>query len=76
MLLLLAVLANWLHYILGVAVELAGKHLSFQANSVKDRRVLSFNFLRKRLCQSAWVGISGEEIQAATRQILNMGKYF
>ena len=69
-LLLLAALANWLHYMLGLAAELAGKHRSFQANSVKTRRVLSFNYLGKRLCRLARVGISGEEIQAAVRQLL------
>lgn len=55
---------------LGLAAELAGKHRSFQANSVKTRRVLSFNYLGKRLCRLARVGISGEEIQAAVRQLL------
>ena len=75
-LLLLAALANWLHYILGLAAELAGKHRSFQANSVKHRRVLSFNYVGKRLCRLARVGISGEEIQAAVRQLLEWASVF
>lgn len=45
MLLLLAALANWLHCMIGLATELAGKYLQFQANSIKHRRVLSFNYL-------------------------------
>lgn len=75
-LLLLAALANWLHYMLGLAAELVGKHRSFQANSVKTRRVLSFNYLGKRLCRLARVGISGEEIQAAVRQLLEWVSVF
>ena len=75
-LLLLAALANWLHYMLGVAAELAGKHRSFQANSLKTRRVLSINYLGKRLCRLARVGISGEEIQAAVRQLFEWVSVF
>lgn len=75
-LLLLAALANWLHYMLGLAAELAGKHRLFQANSLKTRRVLSFNYLGKRLCRLARVGISAEEIQAAVRQLLEWASVF
>lgn len=39
----LAALAKWLHYMIELAAELAGKHLQFQANSIKHRRVLPFN---------------------------------
>ena len=73
--LLLAALANWLHYMLGLAAELAGKHWQFQANTVKNRRVLSFNYLGKRLCRLARVKITAEEIHAAIRQILAWAAY-
>lgn len=69
-LLLLAALANWLHYMIGLAAELAKKHLQFQANSIKHRRVLSFNYLGMRLCKLAQLGLSAQEIQAAIRQIM------
>ena len=75
-LLLLAALANWLHYMLGLAAELAGKHWQFQANTVKHRRVLSFNYLGKRLCRLARVKITAEEIHAAIRQILAWAAYW
>lgn len=75
-LLLLALLANWLHYMLGLAAELAGIHRTFQANSLKTRRVLSFNYLGKRLCRLVRVGISGEESQAAVRQLLAWASVF
>lgn len=69
-LLLLAALANWLHYMIGLAAELAGKHLQFQANSIKHRRVLSFNYLGMRLSKAAQLGLTEEEIQAARRQVM------
>ena len=69
-LLLLAALANWLHYMIGLAAELAGKHLQFQANSIKHRRVLSFNYLGLRLSKAARLGLTEEEIQAARQQIM------
>ena len=61
---------------LGLAAELAGKHRLFQANSLKTRRVLSFNYLGKRLCRLARVGISAEEIQAAVRKLLEWASVF
>lgn len=54
----------------GLAAELAGEHLPFQANSLKTGKMLSFNDLGKRLCRLARVGISGEEIHTAVRQLL------
>ena len=69
-LLLLAALANWLHYMIGLATELAGKHLQFQANSIKHRRVLSFNYLGMRLSKAAQLGLTEEEMQAARQQIM------
>lgn len=47
-LLVLAALANWLHYMLGLAIEISGKHRTLQANSITHRRVLSFNYLGMR----------------------------
>lgn len=69
-LLLLAALANWLHYMLGLAVEISGQHRSLQANSIKHRRVLSCNYLGMRLCRLARLTISTQDIQAAIRQIM------
>jgi len=69
-LLLLAALANWLHYMIGLAAELAGKHLQFQANSIKHRRVLSFNYLGLRLSKAARLGLTEEEMQAAREKIM------
>jgi hypothetical protein len=46
LLLLLAALANWLHYMLGLATEMAGMHLRFKANSIKHRQMY---------CPTIWV---------------------
>lgn len=69
-LLLLAALANWLHYMIGLAAELAGKHLQFQANSIKHRRVLSFNYLGMRLSKAAQLGLTEEDMQAAREKVM------
>ena len=69
-LILLAALANWLHYMLGVAAELAGLHRQFQANTIRHRRVLSFNYLGMRQCKLAKLQLSTEQIQAAIGQIM------
>ena len=55
---------------IGLAKKLAGKHLQFQANSIKHRRVLSFNYLGLRLSKAAQLGLTEEEIKAARRQIM------
>lgn len=68
-LLMLAALANWLHYMLGLAVEISGQHRSLQANSIRHRRVLSFNYIGMRLCRLTRLKISANDIQAAIRQI-------
>lgn len=54
----------------GLAVKISGKHRSLQANSIKYRRVLSFNYLGMRLCRQARLTISSHDIQAAIRQIM------
>lgn len=63
-------LANWLHYMWGLAVEIGGKHRTFQANSIKHRRVLLFNYFGMRLCRLARMTISAQDNQAAIRQIM------
>lgn len=70
LLILLAALANWLHYMLGVATEMAGLHRQFQANTVRNRRVLSFNYLGMRQCKFERLRLSAAQIAAAIEQIM------
>ncbi|HAT40102.1 MAG TPA: hypothetical protein DCS87_00040 [Rheinheimera sp.] len=73
-LILLAALANWVHYMLGLAIEISGQHRTLQANSITHRRVLSFNYLGMRLCRLARFSITTEHIEAAIKQILAWSK--
>jgi hypothetical protein len=47
-LLLIALVAQYLLFLLGLAVKAAGKHRRYQANSIKDRNVLSNQFIGLR----------------------------
>ncbi len=47
-LLLIAIIAQFVLFLLGMAVKLQGLHRCYQANSIKDRNVLSYQFLGLR----------------------------
>ena len=47
-LLLIALISQYLLFLLGLAVKSAGKHRRYQANSIKDRHVLSNQFIGLR----------------------------
>lgn len=70
-LLLLAALANWFHYLLGAAGEIAGVHLRYQANTVKSRRVLALNFLGILLCNEPKLPIRRQHYQQGLKQIVH-----
>lgn len=65
-----------MHFMLILAAEFAGKYLSIQANSLKTRRALQFNYLGKQLCRLAGARIRGTEIKAAARQMLERVRVF
>jgi len=50
-LLLLAMLAQYILFLLGMAVKLGGQHLRYQANSLKTKAVLSYQFIGLRACK-------------------------
>ncbi|WP_445427447.1 IS4 family transposase [Alishewanella sp. HL-SH05] len=70
-LLLLAALANWFHYLMGAAGEIAGVHLRYQANTIKNRRVLALNFLGILLCNESKIPIRRHDYQQGLKQILH-----
>jgi len=47
-LLVIAALAQFVLYLLGMAVKMANRHRRYQANSVKDKAVLSYQFIGLR----------------------------
>lgn len=63
-LLVIALLAQYLLFLLGLAVKEAGKHRQYQANSVKKKNVLSNQFIglraykdkQLRLLKKHWLG--------------------
>ncbi|MFN4053557.1 MAG: IS4 family transposase, partial [Alishewanella aestuarii] len=69
-LLLLAALANWFHYLLGSAGEKAGLQRRYQANTVKHRRVLALCSLGILLCKEQKLTISRRYYQQGLKQIL------
>lgn len=50
-LLMIATIAQYLLYLLGLTVKAAGKHWQYQANSIKHRNVLSNQFIGLRACK-------------------------
>lgn len=52
-LLLIAMLATFMAFIVGLCAEKCGLHRTFQANTIKERRVLSLVYLGKRVWKTA-----------------------
>ncbi len=48
-LLLISIIAQFVLFLLGMTVKLLGKHLRYQANSIKDHNVLSYQFIGLRV---------------------------
>ena len=51
-LILIGLLAQWSLYVIGYAAEKMEMHYQYQSNSIKNRRVLSFCFLAKRILKT------------------------
>ena len=56
-LLLIALLAQYLLFVLGLAVKAAGKQRQYQANSVKKNNVLSNQFIGLRAYKDRWLSL-------------------
>lgn len=66
-LLLIAMLALFVAWLMGKALELTGKHRDYQANSVKHRAVLSTIFLGLRVIDSQRTTLTPSDIDDAIR---------
>ena len=78
-LLLLAMLAQYVLYLLGIAVELTQQHLCYQASSIKAKAVLSYQFIGLRAFKDRYLKLrkrdwqaAGLKIQALMREPLNV----
>ena len=68
-LLLIAMLALFVAWLMGKALELTGKHRDYQANTVRDRTVLSSIFLGLRVIDDHRNVLSELDIGAAFRHL-------
>lgn len=68
-LLLLNLLAQYVLSLLGMAVKFSQKHLRYQANSLKTRTVLSYQFIGLRAFKDRHLKLLKRDWQAAMRKI-------
>ena len=65
-LLLLAMLAQYVLFLLGMAVKLSQQHLRYQANSIKNKAVLSYQFIGLRAFKDQYL-----KLKKQTGKLLN-----
>jgi len=68
-LLLIATLAQYLLFLLGMTVKLLDKHRRYQANSVKDRNVLSYQFIGLRAIKDRQLKLDENGLYLALNRI-------
>jgi len=68
-LLLISIISQFVLFLLGVTVKLLGKHLRYQANSIKDRNVLSYQFIGLRVLKDQHLELNGYDITIAFERI-------
>ncbi|MBL1322074.1 MAG: IS4 family transposase [Methylophaga sp.] len=68
-LLLLAMLAQYVLFLLGVTVKLSKQHLRYQANSLKTKAVLSYQFIGLRAFKDRNLKLRSSDWQAGIRKI-------
>ena len=68
-LLLLAMLAQYVLYLLGLAVKLSKQHLRYQANSIQTKTVLSYQFIGLRAFKDRYLKLRQHDWQAAKLKI-------
>jgi hypothetical protein len=73
-LLLIALIAQYTLYVIGKAAEILKYHYDFQANTIKNRRVLSYCYLGKRILAHKNYHIPECIIKKAQRSLINEAK--
>ncbi len=68
-LLLIAILAQFVLYLLGVAVKALGRHRRYQANTVKDRNVLSCQFIGLRAIKDRHLKLGKQDFKDAASRM-------
>ena len=73
-LLLIATLALMVLWLMGMAVILLEQHYQFQANSVRNKKVLSVIFIGLQVVHDARIRLSKADIESAWKQLLELQK--
>ena len=71
-LLLIAFLAQYILFLIGIIVVMMGKHRQYQANTEKSRNVLSFQFIGLRAVQDPKIKILKKDRIAGLAKIQTM----
>lgn len=74
-LLLIAMMAQIYLYCVGKAAENKDYHRSFQANTIKDRRVLSYAYLACRIIKHPRFSITYEETMEALAELIQQARW-
>ena len=70
-LVMLVSLANSILILLGLALVVSGQSSRFQANTVKNRRVLSFHTLGLRAVKQLWFNVTNNQWRTTIRHLIN-----
>ncbi len=68
-LLLIAMLAQYVLFLLGMVMTLTKSHLGYQANSIKTRSVLSYQYIGLRAFRDRRLRLKKREWEAANKKI-------
>lgn len=71
-LLLIAMLAQYVLFLLGMVIKLSGQHLNYQANSLKNRVVLSYQYIGLRSFRDKRLQIKKREWEMAYQKIQSL----
>lgn len=76
MLLLIATLALMVLWLMGMAVILLKQHYQFQANSVRDKKVLSIIFIGLQVVHDTRIRLMKSDIASAWQQLMVLQKHY
>ena len=68
-LLLISIIAQYILFLLGMTVKLLNKHRQYQANSIKDRNVLSYQFIGQRAFKDKHLKLNENDFIAGFERI-------
>ena len=73
-LLLIAMLAQVILFLVGLTVEGMGRQRRYQANTIKDRPVLSYQYLGLRAVRDKWLSITRQQWLTALLKLMQLSQ--